>query len=183
MWNRIRPADPDRPWLLDFFDQIRFFPVTEKELLAFREDFPRGRAKLSIEPTTFRLADYQAFLLENRDSIAVFKAKQQAAFEAERDRWAALAPPPAEAEPEREPPPAFVLAPGETAVRSLVAGSVWQVTVREGDRVSAGDQLVVLETMKMETVVAAPRGGRVKSVCCEQGTIAAPGTPLVVLAE
>src|SRR5207302_7946249 len=83
MWNRIRPADPARPWLLDFFDQIRFYPVSEQELLAFREDFPRGRAALSIEPTTFRLADYQAFLRKNATSIAAFKSKQQTAFEAE----------------------------------------------------------------------------------------------------
>jgi urea carboxylase len=184
MWNRIRPADPRRPWLLDFFDQIRFYPVTEKELLAFREDFPRGRAALSIEPTTFRLADYQAFLLANRESIAAFKAKQQAAFEAERDRWAELAPVPSEADLAPEaPPPSFTVGPGEMAVRSQVAGSVWQVAVRAGDRVSPGDQLVVLETMKMETVVAAPRGGRVKSVCCAQGMLAEPGTPLVVLGD
>jgi urea carboxylase len=185
MWNRIRPADPARPWLLDFFDQIRFYPVTEKELLQFRESFPRGRAKLSIEPTTFRLAEYQAFLRENGASIAAFKAKQQAAFEAERDRWAELPPSPSEndAEAERAPLSRAVVGPGETAVTSQVAGSVWQVLVNAGDRVSQGDRLVVLETMKMETVVSAPRGGQVRSVCCAEGMIAQPGTPLVVLAD
>src|SRR5258706_10748020 len=90
MWTRIRPKDPNRPCLLRFFDQLRFYPVTEKELLDFREAFPRGRAKVSIEPTTFRLADYQAFLERNRESIAAFKSKQQRAFEEERDRWAEL---------------------------------------------------------------------------------------------
>ncbi len=184
MWNRIRPADPTRPWLLDFFDQIRFYPVSEKELLAFREDFPRGRARLAIEPTTFRLADYRAFLAENRDGISVFKAKQQAAFEAERDRWAALSPA-ADVEVAAEPAPAprAALASGETAVTAQVAGSIWQVLVQAGDCVKAGDQLVVLETMKMETIVASPRAGRVRAVLCEQGMIAEPGTPLMVLAD
>jgi urea carboxylase len=183
MWNRIRPADPARPWLLAFFDQIRFYPVSEKELLAFREDFPRGRAKLSIEPTTFRLADYQAFLREHAASIAAFKSKQQAAFEAERERWTKLPPPPNEADASSEPAPTATLAPGEIAVTSQVAGSVWQVLVHPGDRVKAGDHLVILETMKMETIVPAPRAGRVSAVCCSQGTLAQPGTPLVVLAD
>jgi urea carboxylase len=184
MWNRIKPEDPKKPWLLRFFDQLRFYPVSEKELLDFREAFPRGRAKLSIEPTTFRFADYKAFLRKNRESIAAFKAKQQAAFEAERDRWAEL-PQAAEVDVgfEAEPVSGPALGPGESAVTSQIAGSVWQVLVREGDRVNVGDRLIVLETMKMETIVTAPRAGRVRALCCSQGSLAYPGTPLVVLAE
>ena len=181
MWNRIRPADPARPWLLRFFDQIRFYPVTEQELLAFREDFPRGRAQLSIEPTTFRLAEYQAFLRTNETSIAAFKARQQAAFEEERERWALL-PPVEEKEPDLgATTDELRLAPGQRAVRSQIAGSVWQLVVQPGQRVNAGDKLVILETMKMETVVTALDNGVVASIQCRQGMLVAPGTPLVVL--
>jgi urea carboxylase len=181
MWNRIRPDDAARPWLLRFFDQIRFYPVTESELLTFREDFPRGRASLRIEPTTFRLADYQAFLLQNQASIAAFKSRQQAAFEEERERWALL-PPVEEKEPEPPAPAADIaLGPGQRAVRSQVAGSVWQLLVEPGARVRAGDKLAVLETMKMETVIAAPEDGVVASTHCRQGMLIQPGTLLVVL--
>src|SRR5216684_2045331 len=65
MWNRYfetREFQPGHPWLLRFFDQIRFHPVSERELLQFRADFPRGRARLEIEPTTFLFADYRKFL-------------------------------------------------------------------------------------------------------------------------
>ena len=62
-----RTSPPGQPWLLRFFDQIRFFPVGERELLAFRAAFPRGRVRLDIEETSFRFADYRAFLDENRD--------------------------------------------------------------------------------------------------------------------
>ena len=139
--------------MLRFFDQIRFYPVSEQELLEFREAFPRGRVKLRIEPTTFRLADYQAFLAEHKESIAAFKARQQAAFEEERERWALL-PQAEEKEPVAEAGGSgeLELLPGEVAVRSQVAGSVWQVVVNPGDRVRAGDKVVILETMKMETV-------------------------------
>ena len=90
MWNRWRKtAEFEQPWLLRFFDQIRFFPVSEAELLEIREDFPHGRYPLRIEPTTFKLADYNRFLADNQADIAAFKARQQAAFEAERERWIA----------------------------------------------------------------------------------------------
>ena len=65
MWNRYKQTTEftdGQPWLLRFFDQIRFYPVSNAELTKFREDFPQGKVKLKIEETTFRLRDYQQFL-------------------------------------------------------------------------------------------------------------------------
>ena len=76
-----------KQWLLRFFDQIRFYPVSAAELAQMREDFPYGRFRLEVQDSTLRLSDYRAFLQENAASIAQFKARQQAAFEAERERW------------------------------------------------------------------------------------------------
>jgi urea carboxylase len=185
MWNRFhetREFSPGHPWLLRFFDQIRFHPVSERELLQFRADFPRGRAHLQIEATTFRFADYRRFLEENAASIEAFRKTQRAAFVAERERWAALPPPPEEpeapaaAESEREWPPAYVKVP------SAVTGSVWEVLVKPGARVAAGDKLVVLETMKMETPVVAPVDGNVVSVTQKPGALVTAGQTMVVLA-
>ena len=92
MWNRYRQtADfkDGKPWLLRFFDQIRFYPVSESELLKLRQDFITGHFKLRVEETTFSLKQYNAFLQQNAASISAFKARQQAAFEAERERWKA----------------------------------------------------------------------------------------------
>ncbi|MGE4220533.1 MAG: urea carboxylase, partial [Alphaproteobacteria bacterium] len=62
VWNTHKATaafEPGKPWLLRFFDQIRYTEVSEEELLAFREDFPRGKAELRIEPAEFRLDDYR----------------------------------------------------------------------------------------------------------------------------
>jgi urea carboxylase len=187
MWNRFF-STPEFPgetrWLLRFFDQIRFYPVSEQELLDFRDAFPRGKARLDIEETTFRMADYRRLLDENRASIDAFKRGQQAAFEEERERWAAL-PPVVEPEApagdgagaaERDVPA------GATAVRAQVPGSVWQLLVALGDSVRAGDKIAVLETMKMETPVLAPVGGVVKMVACAKGELVLPGQVIVALA-
>ena len=74
-----------------------------------------------------------------------------------------------------------VLPPGTTAVRAEIPGSVWQVLVNPGDQVHAGDKLVVLETMKMETPVLAPKDGTVSIVACAQGNQVVPGQLLLAL--
>jgi urea carboxylase len=187
MWNRFF-STPEFPgetrWLLRFFDQIRFYPVSEQELLDFRDAFPRGKARLRIEETTFRMADYRRLLDENRASIDAFKKKQQAAFEAERERWALLPP---VVEP-AEPPAGNgagngdeALPAGSTAVRAQVPGSVWQLLVALGDSVRAGDKIAVLETMKMETPVLAPADGVVKLVACAKGELVLPGQVIFAL--
>jgi urea carboxylase len=91
MWNRYRAVADfgGKPWLLRFFDQIRFYPVSADELLTIRRDFPLGRYPLRIEQTTLRLAEYQQFLADEAQSIAANRTHQQQAFAAERDRWIA----------------------------------------------------------------------------------------------
>ncbi len=90
VWNTWRQTDvfaKDKPWLLDFFDQIRFFPVSHEELTEARAAFPHGGYPIRIEEGTFSYADYEAEMARNAESIGAFKQGQQAAFEAERKRW------------------------------------------------------------------------------------------------
>jgi glutaconyl-CoA decarboxylase len=61
-------------------------------------------------------------------------------------------------------------------------GSVFDIKVNAGDKVEAGDVLLVLEAMKMEINVPAPEDGTVESIDCEKGQMVEAGTPLVTLA-
>jgi len=184
MWNRYREvaAFDGKPWLLRFFDQIRFYPVSAEELERIRRDFPLGRFDLSIEPSQLRLADYQQFLAEEASSIQVFRDQQQAAFAAERQRWidsgqAHFESTEAVAEVGEEAP----LPPGQIGVESAVAGNLWQVQVAVGQQVAAGDALVVLESMKMEIPLLAPCAGVVREVRVEPGSAVRAGQRVVVL--
>jgi len=60
-------------------------------------------------------------------------------------------------------------------------GKVIAVKVAPGDTVGKGDELLVVEAMKMENAVRAPRDGRVKSVAARVGDMVGPGTVLVEL--
>ncbi|MBF6353239.1 5-oxoprolinase/urea amidolyase family protein [Nocardia higoensis] len=86
VWNHRAPGD-ESPWLLRWFDRIRWHPVSPEELLDLRADTAAGRGDLRAEDGEFRLADYRAFLAANADSIAEFRTAQAAAFAAERQSW------------------------------------------------------------------------------------------------
>ena len=184
MWNRYRDvaAFDGKPWLLRFFDQIRFYPVSADELLRIRRDFPLGRFDIGIEQTSLKLADYQAFLRAEADSIGTFRARQQRAFQAERERWEASGQAHFESdegqvEASEQPP----LPAHQQSVDSPVAGNLWQVQVKVGDTVDAGATLVILESMKMEIPVLAPVAGVVQEVRVQPGSSIHAGQRVVVL--
>lgn len=184
MWNRYREvaAFDGKPWLLRFFDQIRFYPVSADELLRIRRDFPLGRFDLNIEHSQLNLADYQAFLNREAEGINAFRAQQQGAFNAERERWIASGQAhfdseEAVAQTSEDTP----LADGEHSVDSHIAGNLWQVQVEAGCRVAAGDVLVILESMKMEIPVLAPMAGVVREIRVQPGSAVRAGQRVVVL--
>lgn len=185
MWNRHRQtADftDGKPWLLRFFDQLRFYPVSADELLQMREDFPRGKFRLRVEQSVLKLGEYRQFLAENRDSIAAFKARQQAAFEAERERWRIGGQLTFDAEPTATIEAASVTVPhGCEAITSPVTGSVWKQSTQVGSQVSIGDELLVIEAMKMEIPIVADTAGEVVEMRCEAGRAVSAGEVLVVL--
>jgi urea carboxylase len=184
MWNRYREvaAFDGKPWLLRFFDQIRFYPVSADELLRIRRDFPLGRFDLNIEHSQLNLADYQAFLNKEAQTIAAFRDRQQGAFNAERERWIASGQ--AHFDSEEPAPEATADAPlahGQQSVDSHIAGNLWQVQVEAGSRVAAGDVLVILESMKMEIPLLAPMAGVVREIRVQPGSPVRAGQRVVVL--
>ena len=68
------------------------------------------------------------------------------------------------------------------AVKAVLAGNIFKVHVKPGDSVVEGDPLLVVEAMKMETVVAAPKGGTVAEVHVSVGDTVAVGDTLVSIA-
>jgi urea carboxylase len=189
MWNRYRQtADfkDGKPWVLRFFDQLRFYPVSESELLELRKDFITGSFKLRVEEATFSLKQYNTFLRENAAAITAFKTGQQVAFEAERERWkqkgqaeyvseATLSAADAQSE--------LDLPEGAHAVSAHVTGTVWKLLVKPGQHVTAGSPLLIIESMKMENAVDAPVNGTVGQIFCKVSGNVSAGQMLLVMQE
>ena len=97
---------------------------------------------------------------------------------------APVAPAVVAAAPAAAPAPAAAAAPlaaGE-AVKSPMPGNILKINVAQGQSVKEGDTLIVLEAMKMENDVVAPRDGTVAQVVTTKGAVVDTGAPLVVLA-
>jgi urea carboxylase len=186
MWNRWRATDcfeEGKPWLLRFFDKIRFFPVSADELMEARAAFPHGCYPLRIEDGSFTLAEHQRFLAAHSGEIASSKQRQQQAFEAERQHWrelgldSTIAEDPASTE-ENE---GEIFPDGTTPVCAPSGASVWKIEVALGDRVRQGQTLIIIETMKMEIDIAAPASGIIRELRCRPGQAVKPGQVLALI--
>lgn len=186
MWNRHRQTKEfEQPWLLRFFDQIQFYPVSAAALQDIRVQFPQGRYQLKIESTRFDLKTYQKFIAQQADDIASFTQRRERAFADELQRWIASGQINFESESgatgtggDTEALPTNCL-----AVESPVAGNVWQVLVKPGDRIAAGQPLLILESMKMEIEVTAPTAGTIYAINRAAGSQINAGQALLVLQE
>jgi urea carboxylase len=185
MWNTYRTTDnfeAGKPWLLRYFDQLRFYPVTADELLDMRQRFPLGRMGLRVENTQFHLRGYNEFLAGIVTESAAFRKIQQDAFAEERRHWAERG--------EFDSAPQEDVLPVELPYLSVPAGcatvvaqttaSVWQVQAAVGDTIEAGQRLFTLEAMKMEIAVHAVRAGEIVEVLCKPGTLVTSGQPLMI---
>jgi urea carboxylase len=195
VWNRFRRAGlfAEQPWALRFFDQIEWYPVSAEELLDLRAETEAGRGHVDVTAGVFDYGEYTRFLAANAASVAAFRARQSAAFTAEKERWRASGElDRAELDGAGHEPGAGAVGlggmgeavrvpDGATPVTAPFIASVWQVDARPGMRVAKGDKLAALEAMKMETIVAAPHDGTVAEVYAAVGTEVAAGQVLLAL--
>lgn len=182
IWNKFlkNPQfQSGEPWLLRFFDQVHFYPVTEEELAEQREAFREGRAAIRIEEEVFDFRTYQNFLAEHADDIADFRVRQKSAFETEIAHWAdseSAAAVTVEAPQDDEDS-----LPDGHPVAAQMHGNVWKMLVQPGDRVEANQTIVIVEAMKMELAVSTPVAGIVKALRCKVGYPVATGDILAVI--
>jgi urea carboxylase len=182
MWNRYRKTKEfSKPWLLRFFDQIQFYPVSEEELLEIRKDFPLGNYPIRIQQTEFSLAEYKQSLRQNKIEIDQFSGVRESAFNDELTRWKedgqfyfehAIA----DAEPSE-----YDIAEGMMAVDSPVSGSIWEHLVAVNEMVEEGQVVSVIESMKMEIQVHSQVAGKVIQVLHHKGDQLSAGSPIMVI--
>ena len=184
VWNRHRQtAEFEQPWLLRFFDQIRFYEVSSEELQDIRANFLQGRYPLKIEQSSFSLREFQAFKEQHASDIADFEARRQQAFADELADWHARGQFNYEAEEQSAALTVEEWPEDSTVIDSPVSGSVWQTEVCVGQRVQAGQLLMTLESMKMEIPVQATGDGVITHLLLDKGKRVNAGQALVVIEE
>jgi urea carboxylase len=186
MWNAFRSTrefEAGTPWLLRFFDQIRFEPVSAERLQEIRDAFPHGGYPLKIEHENFR-AIITRFPLLRKNRPPHSNSGSRRRF------WRSGSDGPQRARISSwswrgadEPAPTVhdALPEGCRPVCSPVTASVWNIAVETGQRVEAGQRLLVLEAMKMEIAVVAPSAGVIERLNWGLGSLVSAGQQLVTL--
>ncbi len=66
-------------------------------------------------------------------------------------------------------------------VKASMAGSVWKITVSAGEKVEEGQDVVILESMKMEIPIAAESGGTIKELKVSEGDFVNEGDVIAII--
>lgn len=93
----------------------------------------------------------------------------------------AVSAPKAAPQPKAESKPAQAVPQGAEIVEAPMPGTILDVKVNQGDIVKKGQVLVILEAMKMENEIMAPRDGKITAVNTSKGSSVNVGDPLVSL--
>src|SRR5690606_35770139 len=149
IWNKFlknRTFVDGKPWLLRFFDQVRFYPVSEEQLTGMREAFRDGALELDIAEEQFDLGAYQTFLDQISPELEGSRSRQKAAFDQEVALWSETG---AQEECIQEASVQIAdVAEDCELVSADISGNIWKLLVEPGHKVTAGDTLVIIEAMK-----------------------------------
>lgn len=66
-------------------------------------------------------------------------------------------------------------------VKASMAGNVWKIVVSAGDEVEAGEDVAILESMKMEIPISAEQSGTVKEIKAKEGDFINEGDVIAVI--
>ncbi|MFT6488491.1 MAG: urea carboxylase [Alcanivorax sp.] len=166
------------PWLLKFFDQVRYYPVSEEKLTEMRDAFRHGHLQVEISEEPFSLAEHRQFLKNNEQEIADFNARRDVAFREEVARWQDED---AAVESALMGSKADIGEVDGHLISAEISGNVWKLLVEEGSQVSEGQPLVIVEAMKMEFEIVANASGKVTGLHCQPGSIINAGDPVLVI--
>jgi biotin carboxyl carrier protein len=111
----------------------------------------------------------EAMLVDEYDAVAPVPVAAPAAAPVAAAPVAAAAPAPA------------AVAAGEV-VKSPMPGNILKIQVSQGQQVKEGDVLIILEAMKMENEIVAPKAGSVAQIIVTKGQVVETGAPLAVIA-
>jgi urea carboxylase len=168
-FNRNKAFQNGNPWLLRFFDQVKFYSVDENQLTVERQQFRQGNFDIRIiEDNYFDLGQYYQFIQQQSTSINEFMIKQAKAFAEEISHWENYQVEENQIQIENIQ---VNIDEGLTNVYSDICGSVWKILVQLNDHVQINAPVIILEAMKMEIIIRSPINGTVSSILCHLGQL------------
>ncbi|KAF4001276.1 Amidase family protein [Saccharomyces cerevisiae] len=158
IWDKLcLAASSEVPWLMNPFDQVEFYPVSEEDLDKMTEDCDNGVYKVNIERGQLgERAEEFAKLIQNANS----ELKESVTVKPDEE----------EDFPE-----------GAEIVYSEYSGRFWKSIASVGDVIEAGQGLLIIEAMKAEMIISAPKSGKIIKICHGNGDMVDSGDIVAVI--
>lgn len=168
IWSNF--ANP--PWLLDFFDMVQFYLVSDEELVAIRDDYKMGKYSPSIEPTTISLLDYKKFIEINENSIVEYKKSHDIKTITSRIDWSKSE----HYEIDNASNNDKLNNDGTDyenchLLKSSYYGNLYEIKIKEGEAVRKDQPLALIEIMKTYHQINSPVDGVCQSILVQPGQI------------
>lgn len=183
IWDKLTlGAHSSKPWLLNPFDQVEFYPVSEEEVDRLTEEMNAGKFPVEIVDSVFDHQQYIRWIQENSESIEAFHSTQGGEKMEEFSRLIQISN--AELELGKTGPQLSEedkFSENAEMVYSEYSGRFWKSLVTAGDVVKKGQALIVVEAMKTEMTVLAPRAGKVAKIMHKNGDMVDAGDLVAVI--
>ncbi|KAF9884998.1 hypothetical protein FE257_000821 [Aspergillus nanangensis] len=179
---------PDRPWLFEDMDIIKFHEVTREEYEEELAVWKSGRYQYKMTDTEFNMAEHNALLESTKQEVQTIQERQNVLekemLETERallNKWVeakAASETPSDDQVEK-----MLQDPDADILESPISANVWKVLVHENEELQADQLVVVLEAMKLEISIRVDSRFdhcRVKKVLVKPGDTIEGGSPLLI---
>ncbi|KAL7662871.1 Urea carboxylase [[Candida] zeylanoides] len=185
IWDKLtlgkHSTKSQKPWLLSPFDQVEFYPVSEAEIDRFSEEINTGQFEIDIVDSQFDHAEYLEWVQANSASIEEFQRSQGGDKMEEFNRLIQVSNAELGKGAGAGPSEGDHFSEDAEMVYSEYSGRFWKPLVSVGDEVEEAQGLIVVEAMKTEMVVVAPRSGTVKKIYHKNGDMVDAGDLVVVI--
>ena len=166
IWNTFK----NPPWLLDFFDMVQFYLVSDEELVKIRDDYRMEKYSPEIQLTSISLLDYKEFIELNEYSIREYTKTHNIREITNKIDWSL-----SEHYEIDNANMNYKLDENSYEncylIKSSYYGNLYEIKIKEGDVIKKGQALALIEIMKTYHQINSPVDGICKSVLVGPGQI------------
>lgn len=182
IWDKLTLGQQDRPWLLNVFDQVEFYPVSEEELDVMSNEVNNGEFHIDIQDSIFDHEKYLHWIESNIKSITEHVQRQGSELE-EFNRLIQISNSELQGslQTEEESISLDQFEEGAEFIYSEFSGRFWKSLVSVNDKVTKGQGIIAVEAMKTEMVVGSPRDGKVIKILHKNGDMIEAGDLVAVI--
>ena len=178
----------DRPWLIEDFDQVQFYEVSEEEYNKLLAIFHSGRYVYEYEDTEFDMKEHNKLLADTKDEVEKIRKEQAQAQDAmtkkENELLEKLNKEKEAGQVSLDTIDELLSDPDIIAVEAPLNANVWKIEVKEGDKIKEEQIISILEAMKLEIPVKAEsgmEGATVEKMISKPGETVDAGKPIMLL--